>query len=246
MLNLDRQNQLREEFRQLRPGWKPATEVYAALVRQHIGPNSRLLDLGCGRGGLIEQLAETHGSDMITRTIGLDPDWLSLTQHRLNLPAASGFSHALPFADESFDIIFCSWLFEHLATPAQDFAEFSRVLRPGGVLVFITPNKRHPIAWLNRMLGRFGTLQGWLVERLYGRKAEDTFPTWFRANSQQQFETLLLNVPQNRLHLAQLHAIPDPTYLAFHALIFRFMCWFEWALPQSRKLHLVGVIQKAV
>ncbi|MEM9773943.1 MAG: class I SAM-dependent methyltransferase, partial [Chloroflexota bacterium] len=179
MLNLDKQNSLREDFKQLQPGWKPATEVYAALVREHIHLDSRLLDLGCGRGGLIEQLVETHGNGILAQTIGLDPDRLSLAEHRLSLPAATGFSQALPFADESFDIIFCSWLFEHLATPELDFTELSRVLRSNGVLVFITPNKRHPIAWLNQAIGRFENLQGWLVERLYGRKAEDTFPTWF-------------------------------------------------------------------
>ncbi|MEM9773061.1 MAG: hypothetical protein AAF902_00670 [Chloroflexota bacterium] len=71
MLSLDKQNELREEYRQLRPDWRPATELYADLVRSHLTPTSELLDLGCGRGGLIEQLVDTHGRDLLTRTIGV-------------------------------------------------------------------------------------------------------------------------------------------------------------------------------
>lgn len=246
MLSLNKQNQLREEYRQLRPEWCPATELYADLVRSHLTSTSQLLDLGCGRGGLIEQLVETHGRDLLARTTGLDPDWISLTEHRLKLSATTGFSHVLPFKDQSFDIVFCSWLLEHLEFPQLDLAEIGRVLKPNGVFVFITPNKRHPLAWLNQTLGRFSTLQDRLVERLYGRAAADTFPTWYRVNSQAQLTTHLKSISQKsnfEFKIDQLHFIPDPSYLAFHPLIFRFMCWFETALPLSRRLHLVGVLR---
>ncbi len=236
MLTLDKQNQLREQYRQINQGWEPATETYAALVREHVQPGSRLLDLGCGRGGLIEQLVETHGPSIVDQTIGLDPDWLSVKEHRLDLPAAVGFSHGLPYASNSFDVVFCSWLLEHLETPEQDLAEIGRVLKPGGVFIFITPNKMHPIAWLNQAIGRFSAVQDWLVERLYGRVAADTFPTWYRANSQAQ-------LAQSDLKLERLDFVPDPTYLAFNPLIFRVMCWFETALPKSRRLHLVGLLR---
>ena len=249
MLSLDKQNELRETYRQLRPGWRPATELYADLVRSHISPTSQLLDLGCGRGGLIEQLVDTHGRDLLNRTIGLDPDWTSLTEHRLKLTATTGFSHALPFKSQSFDIIFCSWLLEHLEFPELDLAEIGRVLKPGGVFIFITPNKRHPLAWLNQALGRFSKIQDRLVERLYGRAAADTFPTWYRMNSQAQLENHLSKISNGEsfeIKIDQIYFIPDPTYLAFHPLIFRFMCWFETALPPSYRLHLVGVLRNEI
>ena len=56
MLSLDRQNKLREQYRQMHPTWRPATEVFADLVRAQLRPESRVLDVGCGRGGLVEQL----------------------------------------------------------------------------------------------------------------------------------------------------------------------------------------------
>ena len=131
-------------------------------------------------------------------------------------------------------------MLEHLESSEKDLAEIGRVLKPGGLFIFITPNKKHPIAWLNRAIGRFSALQDWLVERLYGRVAADTFPTWYRANSDDQISRL----SDQMFLVEQLDFIPDPTYLALNRLIFRLMCWFETAIPLNRRLHLVGVLRK--
>ncbi len=236
MLSLDQQNALREQYRAAHPDWQPATEVYADLVRAQLRPSSCVLDLGCGRGGLVEQL--THPLEQIA---GIDPDWQSLSEHRLELPRAAAFSDAIPFRAGSFDVIFSSWLLEHLERPSRTFSEISRVLRPGGAFVFITPNKRHPLALLNRGLGRFARLQGRMVERFYGRAHADTFPTYYRAN-----ETAVLRelCHFHNLHLADLYTIPDPTYLAFSPALFRLMSWFEGKLPEKRRLHLVGLVKR--
>lgn len=236
MLSLEKQNQLREQYRRLRPEWRPATEVYAQLVKDYVKPESVVLDLGCGRGGLVEQLEHP-----LAQVVGVDPDWQSLVEHRLPLPRTVGISGRLPFAAERFDVVFASWLLEHLAHPAVDLAEIGRVLKPGGVFVFITPNKKHPLSMLNQLFGRFALLQGRLVEWLYGRAADDAFPTRYRANTTAALQTL---GAESGLQLITLHTIPDPTYIAFTPLLFRVMCWFETWLRPERRLHLVGVLEK--
>jgi SAM-dependent methyltransferase len=241
MLSLDWQNELRRLYRQEHPDWRPATEVYADLVRRHLRPESFLLDLGCGRGGLVEQL--DHPLDQI---IGLDPDWLSLVEHRLadqrpTLPRAAGLSRLLPFADSSFDLIFASWVLEHLAEPAADFHQIGRVLRPGGLFVFITPNKRHPLASLNLAMGRAGRLQNQLVPRFYGRAAVDTFPAYYRANTDGDLHRLAQGAG---MRMTQLQAIADPTYLVFKPSLYRLACWFDSRLAAKRHIHLVGVVQR--
>ncbi len=236
MITLDRQNTLREQYRQQRPGWRPATEVYADLVRAHLGPESRVLDVGCGRGGLVEQLAHP-----LAQMVGVDPDWLSLKEHRLDMPRAAAISHALPFAPHSFDLVFASWVLEHLARPQADLAEMARVLKPGGVFVFITPNRRHPLVGMNRWLARFARLQDKLVETLYGRAAADTFPAFYRANTQADLHHL---AQQNGLTLTTLHPIADPTYLAFTPALFRLMAWFEGRLSPTRHIHFVGLMTR--
>ncbi|MAT95716.1 MAG: hypothetical protein CL608_01000 [Anaerolineaceae bacterium] len=236
MLSLDKQNEWRERYRAAHPGWQPATELYADLVRQQLTPNAQVLDIGCGRGGLVEQLHHP-----LEQVVGIDPDWLSLHEHRLNLASAVAFSDDLPFAPNTFDVAFASWVLEHLARPFHTFQSIARVLKPGGVFVFITPNGRHPLALLNKTLGRLGRLQGRLVARLYGRSADDTFATHYRANSQADLEQL---AAQSGLQLTTLHAVPDPTYLAFNRPLFALMTRFEDALPVERKIHLVGVLVK--
>ena len=52
MLSLDKQNQWRDVYRAEHPEWRPATEVFARRVREHSKLESRLLDIGCGRGGI--------------------------------------------------------------------------------------------------------------------------------------------------------------------------------------------------
>ncbi|MBE2220906.1 MAG: class I SAM-dependent methyltransferase [Anaerolineae bacterium] len=236
MLSLERQNALREEYQQMNPGWRPATEVYADLVRAQLQPDATVLDLGCGRGGLVEQL--THP---LAQMAGVDPDELSLREHRLALPRAAALSDALPFAANSFDVVFASWLLEHLERPLSTFTQISRVLKPGGVFVFITPNTRHPLSALNRGLGRFSQLQGRLVERFYGRAEADAFPTFYRANS----ETAVCHLcGKSNLAIKTLQLIPDPTYLAFNQTFFKFMIWFDDKLADSRQLHMVACLQK--
>lgn len=236
MLSLDKQNELRQQYQQQHPGWRPATEVYADLVRDCLRPSSFVLDIGCGRGGLVEQLAHP-----LTQIVGIDPDWESLREHRLNVPRLVAFSDDLPFGHNRFDLAFASWVLEHLADPLRTFQALSRVLRPGGAFVFITPNGRHPLAQLNRGLGRLGQVQGHLVERFYGRAAEDAFPTYYGANSEAAIKSLC---QQSGLELELLTAVADPTYLAFNQAMFRLMCAFEEKLADGRKLHLVGLVRK--
>lgn len=236
MLSLDKQNEWRERYRRERPSWRPATELYASLVRSYLQPGVRVLDLGCGRGGLVEQLDVP-----LAQIVGIDPDWQSLAEHRLALPRLQGESDWLPFAPQSFDVIFASWVLEHVERPQLTLSSIHRVLRPGGVFIFITPNGQHPLAHINRMFGRLGQLQGVLVETLYKRTADDTFTTHYRANSAQQLDRLCLQTGLTR-HV--LHTVPDPTYLAFNPLMYRLSCQIEEILPQRRKIHLVGVLMK--
>lgn len=240
MLILEKQNEWRERYRRQHPRWQPATERFAELVRQRLRPDSRLLDLGCGRGGLVEQLVE--GGFPERQVVGIDPDRLSLREHRLDIPTVQGFSRRLPFAAGSFDLIYSSWLLEHLIDPAADFAEISRVLRPTGAFVFLTPNRGHPLSVVNRLLGRIGRVQGRLVSRFYGRAAEDAFPTYYRANRVAALRRL---ARQSGMELELLEYIPDPTYLAFNAAAFHFASWVEERLPEQRRLHLVGVLSPA-
>jgi len=241
MLSLDRQNQLRQRYRELNPHWRPATEIFADLVRQQLESGDLILDLGCGRGGLLEQLGHP-----LECCIGLDPDFKSLREHRLAmedppLARVTAHSQAMPFVNQKFRLIFAAWVLEHLADPFVDWKEVGRVLQPGGLFVFITPNRRHPVSRLNLFLGRMKRVQGWLVNRLYGRREVDTFPTYYRSNSTDELYNL---AGVSGMKITRLDTIPDPTYLAFSNPLFKLSGWLESRLSADRHIHLVGVAEK--
>jgi SAM-dependent methyltransferase len=218
----------------LHPDWQPATTQYEGLIRAWLKPGMRVLDLGCGRGGVLEQLGAAAGY-----ALGLDPDLISLAEHRLpDLPRAVGVSNAIPLRDACLDLVLSSWVLEHLPDPARSFHEIGRVLRPGGALIFLTPGANSPAALLNRALR---PLQSRLVPWLYGRAESDAFPVVYRANTRRRLDALAHGAG---LQPHTLRAIEDPTYFAFHPLIFRLNAALARLLPRGIAEHLVGVYVK--
>jgi len=233
-LSLDRQNAYRRRYAALRPGWRPATEQYEALIRQYLRPGMRVVDLGCGRGGVLEQLGPAAD-----RPLGLDPDLRSLVEHRLpDLPRAVASADAIPLPAASVDLALSSWVLEHLPDPARTFREVARILRPGGAFVFVAPSAHSPAALLNRALH---PLQARLVPRLYGREESDAFPVMYRANTRRQIEALARAAG---LECRAFHHVEDPTYFAFHPLIFRLNAALVRALPRGMYEHIVAAYAK--
>lgn len=237
MINLDEQNALRERYRRQQPGWRPATEVYADLARSTLVPGQRVLDLGCGRGGLIEQLPWKE-----MRVVGLDSDLVSLREHRLAeaeipLTRAAARTEMLPIASSSQDTILASWVVEHLPHPARSLAEVGRTLKPGGSFLFITPNKRHPLVVLFWLASRLTALQKIIVKSLYGREPADTFPAYYRANTPEALEQLARSAG---MELSYLEPVADPTYLAIRPGLLPLVSRVDASLGRSRQIHLVG------
>ena len=217
----------------MRPGWSSSGEQIEALVRGHLTPDSRVLDLGCGRGGMLELFWRDVGL-----AAGLDPDSRSLVEHRApGMPVVTGRGEAIPFAGESFDLVVCVWVLEHLRSPETVLREVHRVLRPKGHFVFLTPNLRNPLLAFNRLGRALPLLQRRLVPRLYGRVEADTFAVLYRANTEGAIRSL---AERSGLEVATLRAVPDPTYLAFNRFMFRASVMSEGLMPRGWGVHLVG------
>jgi ubiquinone/menaquinone biosynthesis C-methylase UbiE len=110
-------------------------------VRDHGGPEHvKLLDIGCGTGRTLHQLARTfptmrlHGTD-------LSPAYIRLARKRLadvaELTLAVENGEALPWADGTFDVVTSVYMFHELPRNARRNVarEMRRVLRPGGLVV---------------------------------------------------------------------------------------------------------------
>ncbi len=236
MSQQDRLETYRSQYATLKPGWMPATTRYERWVAEALTPDAKVLDLGCGRGGIVERLG-TCGT-----WVGIDPDWASLRDHRVAaLPRGQATAHRLPFADCTFDLVVSSWVFEHLPDPAGIFGEVVRVLRPGGRLAFLTPNGRHPIPRLSRFVAGLTRIQGQLVSRTYNRAPEDTFPVAYRANT---FSTIDALAASAGLRLWAFEFVDDPSYMAWDRKTFWLAVGLEALIPAFQKVHLIGIYKR--
>lgn len=109
--------------------------------RYQIKQGARLLEIGCGRGEFLEAF----------HLLGLDCDGVDLCESSLELSRQFKIQKVdisceqLPFADNSFDVVYHKSLIEHVYSPQNLMKETLRVLKPGGLVIFLTPD------WVSQM-----------------------------------------------------------------------------------------------
>lgn len=118
--------------------FSPVLQELAARVDVSRG---RALDVGCGTGVFMKQLIDSGGADLY----GVDAPSAFASR-----ALARGYRDVsfvddlnvdrLPFDDESFRLVLCKDVFEHLLYPMHALAEVRRVLEPGGHFLFHVPN----------------------------------------------------------------------------------------------------------
>lgn len=157
-------------------------ELLRTRVLGHLQSSSTLLDLGAG-AGIVPHM---NFRGIAGRVCGIDLD-PRVTQNPYLDEGRQASGESVPYPDDSFDVVVCDNVLEHLEQPAAVFREVHRVLKPGGVFLAKTPNKHHYMPLIARLTPhRFHQF----VNRLRGRAREDTFPTRYRANTRSAIRSL--------------------------------------------------------
>ncbi|WP_085631043.1 class I SAM-dependent methyltransferase [Pseudomonas sp. R16(2017)] len=117
-----------------------------------------LLDAGCGQGKSFRHLHQTFAPKHL---IGLDADPHSLALSAeeaasldLDVELIGSDCASLKVADNSVDLLFCHQTFHHLVEQEKALAEFYRVLKPGGHLLFAESTEAYIDTWVIRWLFR--------------------------------------------------------------------------------------------
>src|SRR5450432_1375499 len=158
-----------------RPGWIDGTTQFRGMIERHLTPLSQVLDIGAGSG----RQSHFHYSGKVARFVCIDVSDEVLQNPNLD-EAFCCDAAKMPFPDNSFDIVFSDYVFEHLPEPDRAVQEIFRVLKPGGRFFVRTPNKWHYVPIIARLLPD-KTHPG-LLDGLAIRNQEDVFPKHYLAN----------------------------------------------------------------
>lgn len=211
-------------------GW---VHPYAQMRREilkHLDNTKRILEIGCGRGFPEAK----HYLSKSSLVFGLDPEVEAASPPVADRGElrARGVGDRLPFADEAFDVIACRSVIEHLRDPIPFFAEVARVLKPGGAMYCLTPNRLDYVSIIATMVPN--RWHGPIVRFAEGRDEADTFPTYYRANSERAIRTLADEVGLSVRRLAYLNH--NPSYLTFSPLLYRVGAAYDRAISSTPKL----------
>jgi 2-polyprenyl-6-hydroxyphenyl methylase/3-demethylubiquinone-9 3-methyltransferase len=209
----------RERFRAIRN----------AIVRADPSKDGRrpcqVADIGCGAGTQSLVWAElghnVHGVDINERLLELARQRAAEANHEIEFLLGSAVSVPLP--DSSMDVCLAVELLEHVADWKSCMSEFTRLLRPGGVLFLSTTNKLCPI------------------------QHEFNLPlySWYPAFLKRRFEQLSVTTRPRLANYAKYPAVNWFTYYSLRNLLARsgFVCMDRFDVIDTSKL---GVLGKAI
>ena len=179
---------LRPTVRKLWLRFYPAYEkdAFEQQIASLVKPEMNVLEIGAGSGRGHQNVFPLRGS--CARYAGVDLDPRVLENFHLD-EAFVADAAALPFEDQSFDLVFHKMVAEHLDRPAAAVAETARILKPGGRLLFETPSRFYypmlianltPTSFHRYFVRRFGS----------GRTSDEVFSTRYGLNDGRTIDRL--------------------------------------------------------
>jgi SAM-dependent methyltransferase len=155
----------------------------AALLR----PDDTVLDFGAGRGEFVFEEPSVYRvwlqsfRGRCAHVDGCDVDPCVLENPTLDAATVIEEGKPLPYPDGRFDLIVSRYVWEHIRNPEWAAKELLRVLRPGGWICAMTPNKWGYVALIARLLPN--RLHARFLSHIQpGRPSKDVFPTAYMLN----------------------------------------------------------------
>ena len=192
-------------------------KILRKIILSSLKGTDILLDLGAGAGiipsmNFKKKCAEVYGVDLDPRV---------MENKFLDYGCIANVSKT-PYEDSSFDLVIADNLMEHLEHPVSVFKEIDRILKPGGFLIFKTPNKNHYMPLIAKMTSH--AMHRW-VNKMRGRDENDTFETKYLCNSRNQVNQLLYSTS---LEITKIDFFESrPEYLRFSVLTYFFGIMYE-------------------
>jgi ubiquinone/menaquinone biosynthesis C-methylase UbiE len=179
--------------------------VGLALAQGAPADGARVLDAGCGTGGLLRRLQLAQPGWQL-EGVDFSPLACAFARERTGLPVTEGSVTALPFADARFDAVASCDVVCQVADPQAALREFHRVLRPGGIAVLTMPAYRWMHSYHDRAVGNLRRYSKAETGELFRRAG-------FRVERATYWNTLLFPLAVLQRKLLQARAVSSDVRL---------------------------------
>ena len=121
--------------------WRSGQERRLRMIREWVDLHGRILDNGCGLGTYLAAFAP-YSNERYGLEIERDR---AISALEFSDGIVQGVGEHVPFADNTFDLVFSNEVIEHVEDDALYAAEMARVTRPGGRILLFCPNRWYPV-----------------------------------------------------------------------------------------------------
>jgi demethylmenaquinone methyltransferase/2-methoxy-6-polyprenyl-1,4-benzoquinol methylase len=108
-----------------------------ALVRAGLKKGMKVLDVGVGTGLVAAQACRLTGDPALVTGLDPSPGMMAASKLPKTMVLIEGRAESLPFPDNHFDFLSMGYALRHISDLSVAFAEFERVLKPGGRLCIL-------------------------------------------------------------------------------------------------------------
>lgn len=142
---MDKKPHSADHFGEQRNFWWNKDFVELMAKRWHLSNVRKVLDVGCGIGHWGQMLSQVLPKNAQIFGIDREQEWVESAQARVKghedrFQYSHGLVEAIPFADETFDMVTCQTVLIHVGDIGAVLKEMYRVLKPSGLLVVAEPN----------------------------------------------------------------------------------------------------------
>lgn len=190
---------------------------YERMIAAVLQPEHTILDAGCGRSAPV--LSRYIGQ--ADKLIGVDLE--DYTASSSDIQYIQGNIASIDVPDESVDVVISRAVLEHVSDAEAVFDEISRILKPGGSFICLTPNLWDYVSIISYVVpNRF---HPYIINKTEGRELEDVFPAYYQANTHRRVRRLC---KRSGLVLRDFQWLSQyPASFMFSAVLFRIAMWYE-------------------
>ena len=129
------------------------------MIREIVDAEMAVLEVGFGEGygpvALADEVSSYEALEVDTEAV----EFVTAAPAPANVKFRIYDGVNIPFADDSFDVVFAFQVIEHVHELERWLAEIERVCRPGGTILFTTPNRTHRVMDGERPWNRFHLIE---------------------------------------------------------------------------------------